>query len=402
MDRSKLIKPFRSDFRTQFDSNLEAAHYYASIGWRVFPCNRDKTPGTAHGFKDATTDPERIERWWAEDPNYGIGCATGRESGFFVLDLDLKHDGPQKLVDLLAKYNGGVDFYTRLSKTGSGGYHRFFLYPEGWNVTNSSGSLPLGMDVRGEGGYVILPPSRHPSGSSYQWIRRGDKGVDAIQAAPPWLLEQITRKPKASSEHDDFTTKADDGTIFEIHEGGIDNYLAHLAGSMRHYGFHEDAIYVALVEMLDRIEPGHTHTEADCRRIAHSIASKPTDAGVIRRLHELAEEAEEKTEPEDERERDDFGLVWHTVDEIGQMNIPEPWFLVWPRFGAAMTTIIAGKWKSAGKTTLALSAIRAMQEGKPFLGKPTTTVPVVYLTREVSSSSRRVSGTPISLTPRRT
>src|SRR5206468_1939594 len=72
-------------------------------------------------------------------------------------------------------------------------------------------------------------------------------------------------------------------------------------------------------------------------------------------------------------------LVWHTGEEIRAMDIPEPEFLVWPLFCPGMVTIVAGKWKSAGKTTLVLSSIRAMLDGKPFFGRPTIRTPVVYL-----------------------
>lgn len=352
-DKSKLRHPYQTTTPSPFASNLEAALYYAEHGWPVFPVKRDKTPATPHGFKDASTAPLQIESWWERDPDYGVGCPAGRESGFFVLDLDVKGDGPQQFSDLLQRYNGGVDLFTRQSKTGGGGYHHFFLYPEARNITNSSGSLPSGMDVRGEGGYVVLPPSAHSSGSRYEWIR-----TDDLQPAPEWLVELVTTKPDKGVER---PNRTGDETI--IPEGTRNNTLMSVAGRLCRIGLDEDEISAALVAFAARRCEGD-FPEEECRSIARSVARYKPD----RDLEQGLENAHQNP-----------GLVWHTAKEIGAMDLPEPSFLAWPLFGAGMVSIIAGKWKSAGKTTMTLSAIRAMLESEPFLGKPTTRTPVVYL-----------------------
>ena len=132
---------------------LRQALAYASAGWPVFPCKPDqKTPDTVHGFKDATTDPAVIRRWWPSSRNVAI--ATGAP-GPDVLDVDVKPDGSGfaafnrlKLAALL----GGARAMVR---TPSGGLHVYYAGSEQGN-----GRLPgHHLDYRGLGGYVLAPPS---------------------------------------------------------------------------------------------------------------------------------------------------------------------------------------------------------------------------------------------------
>src|SRR3954454_8599027 len=86
---------------------LDEALAYAEAGLPIFPCNPDKSPATAQGLKDASTDPEQIRRWWTPSPNAMIGMPTGEASGVFAIDPDVQKeaDGPdgranwQRLVD---------------------------------------------------------------------------------------------------------------------------------------------------------------------------------------------------------------------------------------------------------------------------------------------------------------
>lgn len=115
-----------------------------------------------------------------------IGLVTGPESGVFVLDIDPDNDGDTKLEQLEAQYEPLEETYT--VKTGSGGMHYYYKLPEGVKITNSRGSLPVGIDIRGQGGMVVIPPSVSGKGS-YE-VRRD---VDPIDA-PQWLLDLITKK----------------------------------------------------------------------------------------------------------------------------------------------------------------------------------------------------------------
>ena len=156
-----------------------AALAYARRGIPVFPCEPGgKRPLTYNGFWDATADAPRVAAWWRRWPNANVGVPTGERSGLLVLDVDSDAGGPDSLV-LLERSHGPLP-RTAKARTGGGGVHLYFRYPAGETVRNSAGRLGPGLDVRGEGGYVVVPPSR--TQSTYEWL---DK---APLAEPAWLL----------------------------------------------------------------------------------------------------------------------------------------------------------------------------------------------------------------------
>lgn len=182
-----------------------AALKYAAHNWPVFPCrpkkvwdekdgervmlHSDKSPYVAGGFKSATTDAGQVERWWKQYPGAAIGVPTGPRSKFWVLDIDNKNgvDGFEALEALEAEH--GPLPPTLTQQTGSGGQQRFFLWPEGRDIRNSAGDLGVGLDVRGSGGYVIVPPSFNERGQ-YKWLAKLP-----LAQAPTWLLDLVVKKP---------------------------------------------------------------------------------------------------------------------------------------------------------------------------------------------------------------
>jgi hypothetical protein len=165
---------------------LGAALAYAARGWQVFPCKpRDKRPATPNGFKDATTDRLKIARWWAANPAYNIGVATGTTSGFFALDVDAPEGF--KSATMLTMQHGGLP-HTKTQRTGGGGWQHLYAMPKGLRIGNSAGRLGAGLDVRGDGGYVVVAPSVHPSGKAYEWRDLNDE----IAAPCEWLVSLIT------------------------------------------------------------------------------------------------------------------------------------------------------------------------------------------------------------------
>lgn len=162
---------------------------YARDGWRVLPVfPGEKRPRLKDWPTQATTDTEVIRDWWVQMPDSNIGLACGRASGFFVLDIDPKNGGDESLEALLAEH--GPMPYTFTVRTGSGGTHYYFAWPEDFEPTNSPGRLKnTGIDVRGEGGQVLAPPSRTVIGE-YRV-----KTVAQIAPAPEWLLDLIRPKP---------------------------------------------------------------------------------------------------------------------------------------------------------------------------------------------------------------
>jgi len=146
---------------------LPTALKYASKGLHVFPVKPGaKTPLTKHGCKDATTDAEAIQSYWAEYPDANIGVATGEESNLVVLDFDCKDGKPGlRTLDSLRKQ---FRFDALEATTPSGGVHLFFRYSTSL-LKNGVDVLP-GMDVRTAGGYVLVAPSI-VDGKPYQWTR---------------------------------------------------------------------------------------------------------------------------------------------------------------------------------------------------------------------------------------
>jgi hypothetical protein len=148
---------------------LEAALRYARFDMRVFPIKpRDKVPIVAGGFKAATVSPSQIRAWWMWSPEANIGIATGLASGLLVIDLD----GREALAAFKRLHEERSNEPlppTPVVVTGRG-WHIYLKMACGTPIRCSSGQGDeKGIDVRGEGGYVLAPPSIHPSGHVYTW-----------------------------------------------------------------------------------------------------------------------------------------------------------------------------------------------------------------------------------------
>jgi putative DNA primase/helicase len=158
---------------------LEAAIVYASWGWHVHPLRPgDKRPLLTDWPRRATTDPAQIRRWWGRWPAANIGLACG-PSGLLAVDLDVKHgvDGLAAWEALKAEL-GFDDDRTPVSDTPSGGRHVLFSVGEGLlgegiaPPRNTAGKLGPGIDTRGQGGYIVLPPSRLAGDAEATWAWR--------------------------------------------------------------------------------------------------------------------------------------------------------------------------------------------------------------------------------------
>lgn len=176
------------------------------MDWRVLPlrwpvdgrCSCGKadcsSPGkhpigdlVPHGQKDATTDEDLINEWWERYPRANIGVATGPESGIIVVDVDGRAGDKW-----LEEHCGTLG--TLKSNTGRGSHH-FFRHPGG-HVNNSVKRI-LGLDIKGDGGYVVVPPSRHISGCHYSWDRKSDwpPSPDALAEMPRALMDGLQSSP---------------------------------------------------------------------------------------------------------------------------------------------------------------------------------------------------------------
>ena len=199
----------------------EAALAYARRGWLVFPlhgivnerctCGRldcsspGKHPLVRHGVKEATSDQRVLEEWWSRCRSANIGIATGRASRIVVVDIDPPHG--EASLELFGRIGRALP-PTLAVRTGSGGRHLYYSTPA-WELRNKTARLPgvdrdlPGIDLRGEGGYVVAPPSLHISGRPYEWTDSyGNPAATlhepyvSLTAVPGWLREpDRQRKP---------------------------------------------------------------------------------------------------------------------------------------------------------------------------------------------------------------
>ena len=234
---------------------LTVALRYAAMGWPVLPLvpNR-KVPATAHGVHDATTDAERIRRWWTENPAYNVGIAAGKESGLVVFDVDPRNgglDGWDEWKKLAGPHEDGA---TQL--TAGGGYHYLALY----DPAIMSCKLEQGVDLLSDGKYFVAYPSTI-NGKRYEWEASDDplEGVAPFRIPQPWLDQYLNRsKKKISSDS-------------ELIKGNRNDGLTAVAGAMRRHGLGEREILAAL-EVCNETRCDPPLLSSEVARIARSVA----------------------------------------------------------------------------------------------------------------------------------
>lgn len=243
--------------RQHANSLEQHALAYARAGWHVVPLRRrDKEPLTPHGFKDATTDAATIRRWWSRWPDANIGIAV--PAGYVVLDID-SAEALQRL-----KAEDVALPATSRART-SKGWHLWFS-TNGASAGNRVGLLP-GVDIRAAGGYVVAPPSVHPSGVRYRWEVRLNRS--SIAECPEWLLKML-------SESDE-TRGASPEQWFEVisqrvPEGRRNETLAKVAGLLFRRLPAQVAAELAYCWARERLAPPLPDREV--RRTIESIAGR--------------------------------------------------------------------------------------------------------------------------------
>jgi hypothetical protein len=257
----------------------KAALDYNAMGWPIFRLQpRGKTPiGGTRGRDDATTDTITINRWWTELPTMNIGFATGYESKIFVLDADPNKGGDESLRRLVQEH--GPLPRTRVAITGSLGTHHYFIMR--CDVHNSVGAIAPGIDIRGIGGYVVLPPSEHPDYDPPRFYHWAVDSPDEIAEPPDWLLKLIAEKQPADSEG-----KRKGKPIEEWHRtltndivaGARNATLASICGKLLHCGVHDPVLMQDLLECLDQARCKPPLGQREVRGIMVSIWEKHFEA----------------------------------------------------------------------------------------------------------------------------
>lgn len=260
---------------------LDAALAAARRGWSVLPVRpRAKAPLVPWlEFQERRAHEEEIRAWFARWPDANVGVVTGVISGLVVIDVDPGHGGRDSLGELESE--GGSLPETVEAITGGGGWHLYFAHPGG-TVPNRAGVLP-GIDVRGDGGSIVMPPSVHPSGRKYRWMARHSPDDLVPARMPPWLAARIRRR-SAPAGH---TLPHWRGLLREgVAAGARNDTIASLTGHLLWHGVDP---YVALQLLLcwnrERCRPPLPDQE-----VARTVAS-------ITRLHERAEREDNAAGP---------------------------------------------------------------------------------------------------------
>ncbi len=240
-------------------------------------------------------------------------------------------------------------------RTGGGGLHLYFSHPG--NSIKSRVGLLRGLDIRGDGGYIVGVGSSHISGNTYLWQQGKTPAKLPLPLIPEWLRTLVVAGPATQGPPDKDA----------IPEGQRNSTLASFAGTMQKRGMSPTAIEAALLHE-NRLRCKPPLDDGEVSRIAASISRYAPGDNLLSASHPST--------------RLETSLIFHDGAEIATA-IPEeiPW-IVEPYVAVGAITDLSGKVKLAGKTTLALDIVRNVTEGTKFLGWKTVKGPVVYLTEQ--------------------
>lgn len=251
-----------------------AALDYLARGWSAIPMEpRGKRPlVTWLEFQDRHATPAEVEDWFRDRPGANVGIVTGAVSGLVVLDVDERHGGEESLSGLERSH--GLLPATVEAITGGGGRHLYFAHPAG--VVHNRVALVPGVDLRGDGGCVVAPPSLHPSGRRYAWAP--GRAPEAVPLAPPphWLL-QLARPEGRRAGHP--LAHWRELVRRRIPEGERNNTIASLAGHLFRHGVDAE-IVLELLAAWNRAQCDPPLPDDEVARVVESIA----------RLHERRRE----------------------------------------------------------------------------------------------------------------
>jgi hypothetical protein len=224
---------------TMVNSVLAQANEYIDQGWSILPVKpSEKRPYMTNWlqYQHTRATKEMADSWFTSLTGAGVGMVTGRISGVVVLDVESYCSIP--IDELLRRYPTQM-----ISRTGTGGYHLFYLYPNGVSKIANRVGIFEGADIRADGGFIVLPPTRHPNGKLYEWVKKGPLGVF------PKALLDIQSQPKVQG--DGWITEALRG----VSEGGRNDACARLAGYFFHKGLNADIVEALLTEWNERNDP---------------------------------------------------------------------------------------------------------------------------------------------------
>jgi hypothetical protein len=376
-----------SDSNAMLDATLEYAHQ----GWHVFPVHGIRDGQCTCGVADcrdagkhprikgwptaATTDPNQIMQWWRQWPDANIGAACG-PSGILVLDTDPRNGGDSSYSKLVELHG---EIVAPTAATGGGGKHRFFSKPQGSNITAKSlGDDYPGIDIKADGGYVLLPPSMHRSGQRYKWeVPTTIPALDAFPQPPEWLIDQLRHK------HNRGNGIAGASAIrpSAISNGHRNKSAFDIACTLARQNLNEQALFAELSVMRNNgLFEDSADDPLDDAEIARIAAS------AIRTVTQTAAAAGSADPP-----------LLTMADLLTGPIDPEQW-LVDGMLPDGGTSLLAAKPK-VGKSTLAQDLAFCVARGENFLSRAGRKGPVLYLALEGRRGELRRAFTAMGAVP---
>lgn len=390
-------------------TSLDIAQNLAKAGFAVFPCGPDKRPLEGLRWrKESTTDPRALKELWTENALPAIDCG---KSGLVVIDCD-KHGGPDGVAAFLSLQHdyGGLPYGVPEIETPSGGCHLIFAQPHGEPLGNKEGDLPDGINVRGDGGYVIACGAALPDGRAYRQIEGLDLAtafsVGLIPTLPKWLEDIIrgrkdavvSQRAAAPAIGDAYARSAlerEVGAVACAPEGGRNNRLNQAAfnlGQLVASGGLNEA------EVRSSLQSAAEYSGLGREEIAASISSG-LRAGLLKpreRVSPFTAATGPKAEnraPRALAAKPAMGSFHRLMD---REFAPVPYVV--PGYIAAGATILAGKPK-IGKSWLVLEMALAVASGGTCLGSVKCEQgSVLYLALE--DNERRLQSRGLMLAPK--
>lgn len=328
------------------DTTSKLALEYVDRGWSVLPVRPDeKRPYMSNWLQYTHERAKRnqVSSWFASLTGAGIGVVTGKISGIVVLDVE--NDCPTPIEELLRRWPTHM-----VSRTGSGGYHLFYSYPHGVGRISNRVRMFEGADLRADSGFIVLPPTKHVSGSHYEWLEQG-----AMGAFPKELLDMQAQP----------STREGDGWIAEslrgVSEGGRNDTCARLAGYFFKKGLERDIVEALLQEWNERNDP-----PLPAREVSQTVRS-------IERSHVLGGEQFTSVQFEDDRTNEEKSQgstfdVMRMVDYVKGYGGGGVHWLVDDWLPDASITFLVSPPESY-KTWLLLDLAVSVAAGVPFLGR---------------------------------
>lgn len=257
------------------DSMLQAALAAGARGWSVVPLRPGgKVPLIPwQELQQRRADAGEIRRWFRRWPDANVGVVTGAISQLAVLDVDPRHGGEQSLGALQREHEPLP--VTVTVQTGGGGHHLYFAHPG--DVVPNRVAMRAGLDIRGDGGCVAMPPSLHPSGRRYRWTRGHSPDDIAPAAMPNWLRVVAARRDDQAHAVEYWRELLRSG----VSEGARNNTVASLTGHLLWHGV-DPAVVMELMVCFNR---ARCRPPLADREVAQTVAS-------ITRLHERGEAAD--------------------------------------------------------------------------------------------------------------